>query len=711
MCPNCSFDNLDEAQGCAQCGFMLRGLLAANAILNERYQVLQVLGFGAMGAVYLAQDKRLVERKWAIKENRPSSQTLAAVQAQAHEQFLAEANTLARLDHPGLPKVYDFFIEDGREYLVMDYVAGQDLIKLLQKVNAPLNEDLVLSWADQVLDALAYLHSQSPQPIIHRDIKPANLRLTSQNKIKLVDFGLVKLHDADSPETKADLRGLGTPAYAPLEQFAGSDKHTDARSDLYSLGTTLYHLLTQLPPAEVHQRLLDPGILVSPRGLNSKLSEETAQVILKAMAIHPDNRYQSAQEMRQAIAEARQAAAAATPSKSATRFPVSPWVFGLSGLILVLLILGGIAFLVFGRNTEPQATPELAVVIVAETATAGPTKAVTPSTLTNAPTAIPTPVIVPTATTGPIIENTPTVLPTPTPEPTATLTSAPEVVQPGGIPASTLAGTIAYPVFNGQSYDLYFGQADGTGTRFFQAGASQPAFSPDGNRIAFRSWKIDNRGLVTMNIDGTNQNSITIFFEDQLPTWSADGREIILLSRRAGDRKSQLIKVSSAGENGDGLIISEGEYPTLGPNNEFIFRGWGTTGTGLIFSSISFDNRQRLTDLNEDTAPAISPSGQEIAFMSRRDGNWEIYVMDIDGSNLQRLTADPAQDGLPTWSPDGKALAFVSDRQGQWAIWAMAPAGDDQQQLFAIEGSPDGFVGTDAFSSRGWAEERISWTR
>ncbi len=85
--------------------------------------------------------------------------------------------------------------------------------------------------------------------------------------------------------------------------------------------------------------------------------------------------------------------------------------------------------------------------------------------------------------------------------------------------------------------------------------------------------------------------------------------------------------------------------------------------------------------------------------------------MDIDGSNLQRLTADPAQDGLPTWSPDGKALAFVSDRQGQWAIWAMTPAGDDQQQLFVLEGSPDGFVGTDTFSSRGWAEERISWTR
>ncbi len=129
----------------------------------------------------------------------------------------------------------------------------------------------------------------------------------------------------------------------------------------------------------------------------------------------------------------------------------------------------------------------------------------------------------------------------------------------------------------------------------------------------------------------------------------------------------------------------------------------------MRLSTTALTNIQPITDINDDTAPTLSPDGQKIAFMSRRSGNWEIYIINTDGSGWQRLTDNPAQDGLPTWSPDGKALAFVSDRGGSWAIWAMVPTGKDQRQLFTMEGSPDGFVGTDTFVSRGWAEERISW--
>jgi serine/threonine-protein kinase len=305
-----------------------------------------------MGAVYLAADQRLNGRRCAIKENRPDPAASPKAQAQARDQFLAEASVLARLDHPNLPKVSDYFIENGREYLVMDYVAGDDLESRMTATNRPLPETEVIGWADQVLDALAYLHNQKPQPIIHRDIKPANLRVDLYNRIKLVDFGLVKLFDANSPETKAELRGIGTPAYAPLEQFAGSDEHTDPRSDIYSFGATLYHLLTNVPPVEVHRRLLKPESLPAPRGLNSTLSEHIQTVILRAISIYPDERYQTAEEMRRALLNAGQPPAAKAKKSARSSSPI---VFGLIGLLLVIGLLGGIAYLLLNNQNQAVA--------------------------------------------------------------------------------------------------------------------------------------------------------------------------------------------------------------------------------------------------------------------------------------------------------------------------------------------------------------------
>jgi TolB protein len=160
-------------------------------------------------------------------------------------------------------------------------------------------------------------------------------------------------------------------------------------------------------------------------------------------------------------------------------------------------------------------------------------------------------------------------------------------------------------------------------------------------------------------------------------------------------------------------VLGEGEYPSIGQTGQLVFRGWGNTGSGIRMATTSLENVQVVTTLDQDTAPALSPDGQRVVFMSRRDGNWEIYITNTDGSNLQRLTENTAEDGLPVWSPDGKAVAFVSNRTGKWAIWAMTPEGQDQQQLFTMEGSPDGFVGSNVptAASRGWAEERISWTR
>ena len=131
MCPNCSTDNLDDAQTCSKCEAHLRGLLGHGTLLSERYSVENVLGYGAMGAVYLANDSRLEGRRCAIKENRPNQALTESIRSQSREQFLAEASTLARLDHARLPKVSDYFVEDNREYLVMDYVEGEDLVNVL----------------------------------------------------------------------------------------------------------------------------------------------------------------------------------------------------------------------------------------------------------------------------------------------------------------------------------------------------------------------------------------------------------------------------------------------------------------------------------------------------------------------------------------------------------------------------------------------------
>jgi TolB protein len=212
-------------------------------------------------------------------------------------------------------------------------------------------------------------------------------------------------------------------------------------------------------------------------------------------------------------------------------------------------------------------------------------------------------------------------------------------------------------------------------------------------------------------VTGANAVLMTNFIEDQLPTWTADSKNIILLTRRSGGRQSQLVKVDSKKELDAGVVIGEGEYPAIGANDQLVFKGWGQTAYGLRLASASLEGIQTVSNVDEDTAPALSPDGKKVVFMSRRENNWDIYVVNIDGSALKRLTDDPANDGLPVWSPDGNAIAFVSNRGGPWAIWAITPEGAGLRQLFTMQGSPDGQVGADTYASRGWAEERISWTR
>jgi eukaryotic-like serine/threonine-protein kinase len=253
-----------------------------------------------MGATYRTEDLRLEGRFCAVKEALPDPDASPDELKQGREQFYREASTLARLDHPNLPKVSDYFSEDDRDYLVMDFVAGQDLqTKLANALSQghPLDERQVLAWADQLCNALEYLHNQDP-PVLHRDIKPSNIKITPSGTVKLVDFGLVKVLLADEQRTITVVQGRGTVQYTPLEQYGGDSGHTDARSDIYSFSATLYHLLTGQAPADAKRRFLTPGSLAPPRTLNPAISPHVERAILWGLAMHPDERPAGMAEFR-----------------------------------------------------------------------------------------------------------------------------------------------------------------------------------------------------------------------------------------------------------------------------------------------------------------------------------------------------------------------------------------------------------------------------
>ncbi|HEY9122193.1 MAG TPA: serine/threonine-protein kinase [Brevefilum sp.] len=260
-------------------------------VLHDRYQVKKILGQGGMGSIYLADDLRLEGRLCAVKEVEYDRAMPEEMLNEARAQFEREATVLGRLDHPNLPKVSDFFSIEDRDYLVMDYVPGNDLRQLMLEAKQNdtfLAEEDVLDWANQLAGALKYLHTQET-PILHRDIKPSNLKLTPNGLVKLVDFGLVKML-APGEVTITILQGQGTALYTPLEQYGGDSGHTDSRSDIYAFGGTLYHLLTNEPPINVRDRFLSPGSLPKVRSINPNVSYRTERAIHWALQLHPEDR-------------------------------------------------------------------------------------------------------------------------------------------------------------------------------------------------------------------------------------------------------------------------------------------------------------------------------------------------------------------------------------------------------------------------------------
>jgi len=265
--------------------------IKTGSVLRSRYQVSKIIGQGGMGCIYLAEDLRLEGRLCAVKEVEYDRALPEQMLLEARNQFQREATILARLDHPNLPKVSDFFSVRDRDYLIMDFVPGKDLRQLIMEARQEktfIPEEKVLDWAKQIANALKYLHSQE-NPILHRDIKPGNLKLTPNGLVKLVDFGLVKML-APGEVTITVLQGQGTALYTPLEQYGGDSGHTDARSDIYAFGGTLYHLLTNEPPVNVRDRFLNPGSLPRIREINPDVSGRTERAIHWALQLHPEDR-------------------------------------------------------------------------------------------------------------------------------------------------------------------------------------------------------------------------------------------------------------------------------------------------------------------------------------------------------------------------------------------------------------------------------------
>ncbi len=311
--------------------------LKDGTILRGRYRVNNIVGQGGMGNVYQAEDLRLPGRLCAIKEVQPEPNATADVRKQEQAQFLREASLLARLDHPNLPKVSDFFTEGEHEFLVMDYVPGMDLKELIDNSRAQgkrLDLPVVMDWASQIIDALGYLHRQDPQ-ILHRDIKPANIKLTPDNRIKVVDFGLAKLLSGDDSRTITVIQGRGTAYYTPLEQYGGESVHTDVRSDIYALGATLYHLLSGQPPPEAKERFLNPEAMQSLDSINRQVNRKLADAIEWALEMHPDDRPNSVEEFHGVMSGSAARPARAPRSEGEQSF----WTVIRSNLAMVLITL------------------------------------------------------------------------------------------------------------------------------------------------------------------------------------------------------------------------------------------------------------------------------------------------------------------------------------------------------------------------------------
>jgi serine/threonine protein kinase/Tol biopolymer transport system component len=644
--------------------------LEKNTLLHNRYRIIEILGQGGMGSVYSAVDENLGNTV-AIKENLFTTDEYA-------RQFRLEAVILANLKHPNLPRVYDHFVlGDLGQYLVMDFIEGEDLRQRMERMGT-ISEDDAVQIGASICDALTFLHSRKP-PILHRDIKPGNVKITPEGHIFLVDFGLAKVFQNAAQATTTGARAM-TPGYSPPEQYGTA--RTDPRTDIYSLGATLYASLCGIIPEDGLARAMDNAQLTPLRKRNSNVSRRVAAAIEKAMGIDPSDRFQIAEEFKKALLNAKsktqQVAGAyvvapppesAEPSnensESATEVdnvprqltgPVpapaphenQPFVSPLKKqkerekrrrtalfrfvFLLLLLALAAVPF--FAPELLPS---EVRNVIFPPTMTFTPTHTATPSplptfTATEAPTSTATelpssltPTI--TLTSIPALIDTQIAVTEVTETPSPTITSTPTLsVTPigGGV------GEIAYASNRSGIPQIYLTNISGDSA--FQItnmpeGACQPAWSPDGQTLVFVSpcKGMDeiyyDASLYFINADGTNIIPLaTVPGGDFDPAWSPDGRSVAFTSLRSGQMEIFIFNVE------DQSVVQ------------------ATKGASNI----------------QSREPAWSPDGSQIVYTVKRLGVYQIWLMNADGSDQKQIVRSGTRlsDYLPAWSRDGQLILF-----------------------------------------------------
>lgn len=357
------------------------------------------------------------------------------------------------------------------------------------------------------------------------------------------------------------------------------------------------------------------------------------------------------------------------------------------------------------------------------------------STPTLRPTFTPTVLARITETAEPT-KSRPTATPThglaqePTSTPPEPQTPTPAATRAAG-PAPKLSGFLFFPVFDPtrQIYDIYRLDLAGGKMEKFIEQASQPAITPDGKRIGWRSWKQDRRGLLSRPFDSPDTWTMIRFTEAARPDWAPDGQRFVFPSRQEPDRVSRLYLFTGIGDepfieiqrHGSPII---GRTPAFLPDGRIVYQGCVENACGLYLMDADGSNPTQLTEFKDDTAPAVSPDGKTIAYMSRVSGYWQVNTIRTDGSERRSLTDDWYWNGLPTWSPDGRYLAFVSTRDENWPdhfalvdnaaskmrLWIMDANGENQRLLndfaFRLDGIP---AGVPEHEVGGWIEERLIW--
>ncbi|MEN8242847.1 MAG: protein kinase [Chloroflexota bacterium] len=566
--------------------------LEIGTLLNGRYKIQGILGKGGMGAVYDAVDESLGVTV-AVKENHVEDE-------EGLKQFRKEATLLAGLRHPNLPRVTDHFVIDGQgQYLVMDFIAGEDLKQRLGRVGA-LPETEVLLIGIAISDALSYLHTLNP-PVLHRDIKPGNIRITPAGLVYLVDFGLAKTVQG-TKATTTGARGL-TPGYSPPEQYGTA--RTDGRSDIYALGATLYIMLTGSAPADGLAVAINQTTLAPVQSLKADASPEISALIEQCLSVKPEDRFQKAADLKAALLSASETVNQKIAAGTISVPPAPQDSIGQT-------IPSGISPQpVSGHRGTAQKSEKkskkwvgimLGMIMVAALAAAG--VAFVPQLFSAVANSTPT-----SSDQGGFPGSTDSIDPTLTLAPSATLTL---------LPSETLAPTVTF-----------------TPAPTPQGGGSQIAFASD------RSGEVQ---LWLLTLESGELVQVTDIRGGACqPTWSPDAQRLIFIAPCSENQQSY---------RGSSLFIVDVDGTDLNP---------------LPSSPIG------------DFDPAWSPVSNLIAFTTLRDFNRaQVWILDLDTGESHNVSNNVASDSQPTWSPDGEQIAFVSTRvinRGQ--IWLMDPQGEN----------------------------------